>query len=92
MKFKLFDVQINGGIAECCEVTFKGVPYSDLNNASRINIGLDIINTLCRLNDRYCPVICDNAESVTNIMPTTSQMVCLVVSAADKTLRIEKGV
>ena len=91
-KFKLFDVQINGGIAECCEVTFKGVPYSDLNNASRINIGLDIINTLCRLNDRYCPVICDNAESVTNIMPTTSQMVCLVVSAADKTLRIEKGV
>ena len=91
-KFKLFDVQINGGIAECCEVTFKGVPYSDLNNASRINIGLDIINTLCRLNDRYCPVICDNAESVTNIMPTTSQMICLVVSAEDKTLRIEKGV
>ena len=91
-KFKLFDVQINGGIAECCEVTYRGVPYSDLNNASRINIGLDIINTLCRLNDRYCPVICDNAESVTNIMPTTSQMICLVVSAEDKTLRIEKGV
>ena len=37
-KFKLFDEQINGGIAECCEVTYKGVPYSDLNNASRINI------------------------------------------------------
>lgn len=91
-KFKLFDVQINGGIAECCEVTFKGVPYSDLNNAAKINIGIDILNTLCRLNDRYCPVICDNAESVTNIMPTTSQMICLVVSAEDKTLRIEKGV
>ena len=91
-KFKLFDVQINGGIAECCEVTFKGVPYSDLNNAAKINIGIDILNTLCRLNDRYCPVICDNAESVTNIMPTTSQMICLIVSAEDKTLRIEKGV
>lgn len=91
-KFKLFDIQINGGIAECCETTYKGVEYSDLNNASRINTGLDIINTLCKLNDKYCPVIVDNAESVTNILPTESQMICLVVSAEDKTLRVEKGV
>ena len=91
-KFKLFDVQINGGINECCEVTYNGVPYSDLNNAARINTGLEIINTLCKLNDKYAPVIVDNAESVTNVMPTTSQMVCLVVSAEDKALRIERGI
>ena len=91
-KFKLFDVQINGGLAECCEVTYKGVPYSDLNNASRINIGLDIINTLCKLNDKFAPVIVDNAESITNIIPTASQMICLVVSATDSTLRVEKGI
>ena len=90
-KFKLFEEQINGGIAECCEVCYKGVPYSDLNNASRINTGLDIINTLCKLNDKFATVIVDNAESVTNILPTTSQMVCLVVSADDDMLRVEKG-
>ena len=90
-KFKLFDEQINGGIAECCEVTYNGVPYSDLNNASRINTGLDIINTLCRLNDKYATVIVDNSESITNILPTTSQMVCLVVSADDDALRVEKN-
>lgn len=91
-KFKLFDVQINGGIAECCEVTYRGVPYSDLNNAARINVGLDIINTLCKLNDKLAPVIVDNSESVTNILPTTSQMICLVVSAEDNALRVEKGI
>ena len=91
-KFKLFEQQINGGIAECCEVIYKGVPYSDLNNASRINIGLDIINTLCELNDKYAPVIVDNSESVTNILPTVSQMICLVVSAEDKKLKIEKNI
>ena len=91
-KFKLFDVQINGGIAECCEVMYKGVPYSDLNNASKINTGLDIINTLCTMNDKYAPIIVDNAESITNILPTTSQMVCLVVSAGDDMLRIEKNI
>ena len=91
-KFKLFEEQINGGIAEWCEVTYTGVSYSDLNNASRINTGLDIVNTLCKLNDKYAPVIIDNSESVINILPTTSQMICLVVSADDDMLRVEKGV
>lgn len=91
-KFKLFENQINGGINECCEVTYKGVEYCDLNNASRINIGLDIINTLCTANGKNAPVIVDNAESVTDILPTTSQQIRLIVSGADKVLRVEKGV
>lgn len=91
-KFKLFEEQINGGIAECCEVTYGGVPYADLNNAARISVGIDIINTLCKLNDKYAPVIVDNAESITNIPLTISQMICLVVSASDAFLRIEKGI
>ena len=89
-RFKLFDVQINGGIAECCEVTYKGIDYSDLNNAAKVNTGLDIINTLCKLNNKYCPVIIDNSESVVELMPTNSQMVRLVVSAEDDMLRVEK--
>ena len=91
-RFKLFEEQINGGIAECCETTFKGVEYSDLNNAARIAVGLDIINTLCKLNDKYAPVIVDNAESITDIPQTNSQMICLVVSAEDDCLRVEKEV
>ena len=78
------------GISECCETTYKGVDYSDLNNAARINAGLDIINTLCAMNDKTAPVIIDNAESVTNILPTDSQMICLIVSADDDALRVEK--
>ena len=91
-RFRLFEEQINGGITECCEVTYQGIPYSDLNNASRINIGLDIIKTLCTLNDKTAPIVIDNAESVTNILPTTSQMICLVVSSKDAFLRFEKGI
>jgi len=90
-KFKLFDIQINGGIAECCEVTFKGVEYSDLNNAARISIGIDVINTLCKLNDKYAPIIVDNSESITDIPQATSQMICLIVNADDDMLRVEKN-
>ena len=89
-RFKLFEEQINGGIAECCEVTYKGVDYSDLNNASRINIGLDIINTLCTVKNTTAPIVIDNAESVTNLLSTNSQMICLIVSADDDALRVEK--
>ena len=89
-KFKLFDVQINGGVAECCEVTYQGVPYSDLNNASKLNIGLDIINTLCKVHDKTAPIIVDNAESVVALADTDSQKICLYVNGQDKSLRIEK--
>ena len=90
-KFKLFDVQINGGIAECCEVTYKGVAFQDLNNAARIQIGVDIINTLCKLNDKYVVMFIDNAESCNEIPLSKGQQIRLYVSN-DKALRIEKGV
>ncbi|WP_276317174.1 hypothetical protein [Anaerosphaera multitolerans] len=40
------------------------MPYNDVNNAGKINAGLDIINTLSEHYDIYAPVFVDNAESV----------------------------
>ncbi len=87
-RFKLFDTQINGSVVDCCEVTCSGVPYADLNSAARINIGLDIINALVQHYGVSAPVVIDNAESVTDLIPTDGQMIRLVVSAEDKELRI----
>jgi DNA repair exonuclease SbcCD ATPase subunit len=88
-RFKSFDVQVNGALAECCETTFNGVPYSNLNSGARLNVGLDIINTLAE-HFAFAPVVfIDNAESVVNILPTKGQQIRLIVSAADKKLRIE---
>lgn len=88
-RFRLFEEQINGGLAECCEVTYNGVPYSSgLNNGARVNVGLDIIRTLSRHYGVSMPVIIDNAESVTDLLPTGGQEIRLVVSAADTSLRI----
>ncbi|TWK09555.1 hypothetical protein CHCC20441_2423 [Bacillus licheniformis] len=88
-RFKLFKDQINGGLEETCETLYEGVPYSSgLNNAARINVGLDIINTL---NDYYgisAPIFVDNAEAVTELIETDSQLISLVVSKKDKQLRV----
>ena len=88
VKFKLFDVQINGGISETCEATVDGVPYSDVNNAGKINAGLDIINVLSEKLNISTPIFIDNAESVNELIEVNAQVVRLVVSN-DKKLRVE---
>lgn len=88
-RFKLFEEQVNGGLTETCETLYEGVPYSKgLNNAARINVGLDIINTL---NEHYgisAPIFVDNSEAVTNLIDVNAQVISLIVSKQDKELRV----
>lgn len=91
-KFNLFKENINGGLEETCETTYKGVPYgTDLNNAAKINVGLDIINTLSNHYGVQAPIFVDNAESVTDLIDVDSQLISLVVSKEDKELRVESN-
>lgn len=88
VRFKMFNTLINGGTEECCETLVNGVPYSDINNAAKINAGLDIINALCNHYNISAPCFVDNAESVTKLTPINSQLIRLIVSESDKQLRI----
>jgi len=89
-RFKLFEEQINGGLQETCETLYEGVPYSGgLNNAARINVGLDIINTLSEHYGISAPIFIDNREAVTKLIETKGQLISLVVSEKDKKLRVE---
>lgn len=89
-RFRLFEEQLNGGLNDVCTTLFDGVPYDGgLNNAARINVGLDIINTLSEHYGFSAPIFIDNAESVTQLIDTDAQIIRLVVSEADKKLRVE---
>jgi len=90
VKFKMFDIQVNGGIAETCEPMVDGVPFStNLNFGARINAGLDIINALCDYYNIQAPIFIDNKESITKLIETKSQVISLIVSERDKKLRVE---
>lgn len=89
-RFNLFKQNINGGLEEICETTFNGIPYSSgLNNAAKINVGLDIINILSEHYGFFAPIFIDNSEAVTKLIDTKAQTISLVVSEADKQLRVE---
>lgn len=89
VSFKMFDEQINGGLRETCIAMVNGVPFSDLNTASRINAGIDIINTLCDFYGVSAPIFVDNAESIHTLIDTDSQLVRLVVSEMHKQLEVK---
>lgn len=82
VSFKLFDMQINGGMKETCEISYNGIPYSELNNGHRIVSGLLVINALQDAFGIEVPVWIDNAESIneSNIPDMRNQMVLLRVS------------
>lgn len=88
-RFRLFREQANGGIEDRCDVVFEGVPYINVNNGAKINVGIDIINTLSRAFGVTVPLFVDNAESVTNLEESECQIIRLVVSENDKELRCE---
>ncbi len=89
VRFKLFSQLVNGGIEECCVITVGGVPIDGgLNNAARINAGLDIVRTLQAHYALKAPVFCDNAEAVNTLIQVGCQMIRLYVSD-DRQLRIE---
>ena len=90
VNFKLFEMQLNGGMKDYCECTVNGVPYSTLNSGHRIVAGLDIIRSLSELYGVSAPIFVDNAESLNefNVPVMDAQLILLSVSE-DKQLKVE---
>ena len=94
VKFKMFEENVtNEGIKETCIalVNTNGsyIKFEDANSAGKINAGLDIINALCEFYKVTAPIFIDNRESVVELADTDSQVISLIVSEQDKTLRTE---
>jgi DNA repair exonuclease SbcCD ATPase subunit len=89
--FKMFETIMSTGeekeacIALCGE---NGISYSAANAGLKINVGIDICNVFAKKAGIKAPIIIDNAESVTKLIHTDSQLIRLIVSELDKTLRI----
>lgn len=89
VRFRMFTQQINGGMAPDCQILINGVPFSDANTASQINAGIEIINILCSNYQASAPIVVDGRESVTEIIPTESQIINLVVSPEHTILTVK---
>lgn len=95
VRWKLFDMQVNGGVKTCCEAMADNdngifVEYgSNLNDGRRIQAGVDIINAITKATGVTAPIWIDGAGELTKKPNTQSQCVRLYASEADKALRVE---
>lgn len=93
--WKLFDMQVNGGVKTCCEAMADNdngifVEYgSNLNDGRRIQAGVDIINAITKATGVTAPIWIDGAGELTRELHTQSQCIRLYASGADKALRVE---
>ena len=87
--FKMANVLVNGSVEDCCETMVDGVPYRSLNNAARINAGIDVINALTKFYKVNAPVFIDNAEAVTKFIDCKSQTIKLIVDETRKELCVD---
>ena len=94
ISWKLFDTQINGGIADTCICMIPchgvSVPYASANTASRLYADIEIINVFSRFYGVQVPTFFDNKERVNGTPATEGQIITLSVSE-DEQIRVENN-
>ena len=84
LRWKLFDIQINGGILDTCVCMIPCesglVSYESANTAAQVHADLEIVDVLSRHYDVSIPVFIDNAERCNTIPALGAQTITLSVS------------
>ena len=76
----LFSHTQDGSRHPACSISYRGDDFtSNLNHGHRIRVGVDIINTLSEHYGVTLPLFIDNAESITTVVDTPSQLIYLTV-------------
>lgn len=79
----MFQTTNDGDRKPYCECCHGGVPYSKLNDASKINAGIDIAHTISEFYDVSIPMIIDGCESVQKPLYMGGQQIRLSVGDSD---------
>ncbi len=89
VSWKMFNVQVNGGLEPTCEAIVDGKPYAAMNKALQMNVGIDIVNALNLHYGILAPIFIDNRESITTLIASQSQIVNLIVDKNSDVLTVE---
>lgn len=93
VRWKLFNTQINGGLADCCVCMIPCaaglVSYECANTASQINADIEIVRNLSQHYGVKLPLFVDNCERINKVADAGTQMITLSVSTDDE-LKLEE--
>ena len=81
---------LGGGVGACCVEMPEGAPYGNRNTGSRLNLGIDIINTLSQHYGVRAPLLVDDPECAIRLESGLGQGIRQVVSPRDSVLRLKR--
>ena len=88
VRWKLFNNQINGGIADCCMcmIPCNGVlvPYDTANTAAQIHADAEIVGVISDHAGAILPLFLDGSERVNVLPPHNGQLIALGVTYDDQ--------
>ena len=80
VRWKMYEPNVtNDGEKEICQAIINGIPYDQQNRATQVNAAIDIVNGFAKAYEVSLPLFIDNAESVTDILPTNGQEITMTV-------------
>ncbi|MCH5315435.1 MAG: AAA family ATPase [Eubacterium sp.] len=79
VQFKLFEMQANGELKTCCKAMVNGVSYANINTAAKVQVGVEIAKLFSEFYGVRAPIWVDDKESVLELPPIDTQLVCLKV-------------
>lgn len=89
VQFKLFEMQANGELKTCCKAMVNGVSYANINTAAKVQVGIELAKLFSEFYGVKAPLWVDDKESVLELPPVDTQLVCLKVDERYKELHIE---
>jgi len=91
IQVKLFEKLKNGGYRDTFFITRKGVPYSELNTAGRLEAGMELTDFISKKKDLFFPMLLDNAERYTDIAFPKDKQIVICEAVKNSELKV-KGV
>ena len=89
LSIKMFSENINGGLVECCEVLYNGIPFNGgLNHSAQIAVGMKLVNLLSKHYEMQVPLFIDNSEAITSVPKIDTQIILLQVSNEYPDIRV----
>lgn len=89
VQFKLFEMQANGELKTCCKAMVNGVSYANINTAAKVQVGVELAKLFSEFYGVKAPLWVDDKESVLELPPVDTQLVCLKVDERYEELHIE---
>ena len=84
VRWKMFARQVNGEEIPACICLCGGVPWTDANEAGKLNAGIDVAYTLSTQSGISAPMFIDGAEKSLDIYYPGGQRILLKVAAAEE--------